>query len=269
MRDACFCDTSAAGVPDVCTVFLNGIEFCGAVVVELERRVWGSAFTVRGALVIVTTNRGLNPDYPVRTARLDLRPHRGDDLEDLLAFHSQPEVVRYVPWPVRDREQARIALETKLAQGVVTEPGQWLVLAMEVRRTSTVIGEVLLKWESETSRQGEIGFVVHRAHQGRGFALEAARAVLRLGFNDLGLHRIVALCIDANVDSVRLLRRLGMQQEAHLRDNVFFKGEWADQLVFGVLEDEWRRHEQVAPRDRDCFERNYQRRRRNSHGRQS
>jgi RimJ/RimL family protein N-acetyltransferase len=221
------------------------------------------------ALVTVTAKRGLNPAYPVRTARLDLRPHRRDDLEDLLAFHSQPEVVRYVPWPVRDREQTRIALETKLGQGVVTEPGQWLVLAMEMRHTSSVIGEVLLKWESETSRQGEVGFAVHTAYQGRGFAAEAARAVLRLGFNDLGLHRIVAVCIDANADSVRLLRRLGMHQEAHLRDNVFFKGEWADQLVFGVLEDEWRRNEQVAPRDRDCFERNYQRRRRNAHGRQS
>ena len=253
MRDACFRDTSAAGVPYVCAVLLKvaqRIEFLGAV-------------------VPVTTQRGLNPTYPVRTARLDLRPHRPDDLKDLFAFHSQPEVVRYVPWPVRDREQTRIALEAKLTQGVVTEPGQWLVLAMEIRRTSTVIGEVLLKWESETSRQGEIGFAVHKAYQGHGFASEAARAVLRLGFDDLGLHRIVAVCIDANVDSVRLLRRLGMRQEAHLRDNVFFKGEWADQLVFGVLEDEWRRREQVAPRARDCFDRNYQHHRSNLHGGQS
>jgi RimJ/RimL family protein N-acetyltransferase len=52
------------------------------------------------------------------------------------------------------------------------------------------------------------------------------------------------VCIDANADSVRLLRRLGMQQEAHLRDSVFLKGNWADQLVFGLLEDEWRGHEQ-------------------------
>jgi RimJ/RimL family protein N-acetyltransferase len=194
-----------------------------------------------------TSRRGLSPPYPVRTERLDLRPYRRDDLEDLLAFHSQPEVVRYVPWPVRDREQSRIALEAKLTQGVLTEPGQWLVLAMELRETSTVIGEVLLKWESETNRQGEIGFAVHRAHHGRGFASEAAHAIVRLGFEDLALHRIVAVCIDANLRSVRLLRRLGMRQEAHLRDNVFFKGEWADQLVFGLLEDEWRLHEAAEP----------------------
>jgi RimJ/RimL family protein N-acetyltransferase len=252
-----------------CCTLLKEIEILGAVVAEFERHARDRAPPPIRARPTVTTKRGLDPTYPVRTARLDLRPHRPDDLKDLFAFHSHPEVVRYVPWPVRDREQTRIALEAKLAQGVVTEPGQWLVLAMEIRRTSTVIGEVLLKWESETSRQGEIGFAVHKAYQGHGFASEAARAVLRLGFDDLGLHRIVAVCIDANVDSVRLLRRLGMRQEAHLRDNVFFKGEWADQLVFGLLEAEWRRHDQVAPRNRDCFERNYQRRRRNSHGRQS
>jgi RimJ/RimL family protein N-acetyltransferase len=184
--------------------------------------------------------RGLSPRYPIRTAHLDLRPHRRDDLEDLFAFHSQPDVVRYVPWPVRDREQTRIALEGKLGQDAVTEPGQWLVLAMELRETSTVIGEVLLKWESESNRQGEIGFALHAAFHGRGLAAEAAQAVLRLGFEDLALHRIVAVCIDANTDSVRLLRRLGMQQEACLRDNVFFKGEWANQLVYGLLDDEWR-----------------------------
>jgi Acetyltransferase (GNAT) domain len=104
--------------------------------------------------------RGLSPRYPIRTAHLDLRPHRRDDLEDVFAFHSQPDVVRYVPWPVRDREQTRIALEGKLGQDAVTEPGQWLVLAMELRETSTVIGEVLLKWESESNRQGEIGFAL-------------------------------------------------------------------------------------------------------------
>jgi RimJ/RimL family protein N-acetyltransferase len=196
-----------------------------------------------GSVRATPGERGLSPNYPLRTARLDLRPHRRDDLEDLIAFHSQPEVVRYIPWPVRDREQTRIALEAKVGQGVLSEPGQWLVLAMEVRETSTVIGEVLLKWESEPNRQGEIGFALHAAYHGCGFASEAAREVLRLGFDHLALHRIIAVCISANADSVRLLRHLGMQQEAYLRDSAFFKGEWVSQLIFGLLEDEWRRGE--------------------------
>jgi len=182
----------------------------------------------------------LHPSYPIRTERLDLRPHRMDDLDDLLAFHSDPDVVRYVPWPVRDREQTRAALKVKLTQDALTEPGQWLVLAIELRETSTVIGEVLLKWASETSRQGELGYALHTGYHGRGLATEAANAVLRLGFEDLGLHRICANVINGNAASAKLLTRLGLRQEAHLVENVLFKGAWCDELVFALRAQEWR-----------------------------
>ena len=146
---------------------------------------------------------GFRPAYPLLTERLELRPHRMDDLDDLFAFHSRPEVVRYTPWPVRDREETRVALERKLRQGELTESGQWLVLAVELRETGTVIGEVLLKWASEVDRQGEIGFALHSAYQGKGLAAEAAREMLRVGFEELGLHRIVAILDDRNEASAR------------------------------------------------------------------
>ena len=175
---------------------------------------------------------------PITTDRLVLRPHTMDDLDDLVVFHSDPEVVRYVPWPVRDRVATEETLRVKLTQTELVAPGQWLVLAVELGETGTVIGEVLLKWASDG--QGEVGFALGRDHQGRGYAAEAATAMLRLGFDDLGFHRITAVCIEENVASARLLTRLGMRQEARLVDNVFFKGAWATQLVFAMLEDEWR-----------------------------
>ena len=191
---------------------------------------------------------GLRPDYPIRTERLDLRPHRREDLDDLLAFHSDPDVVRYTPWPVRDREQTAATLETKLGQGELTEPGQWLVLAVELRETGTVIGEVLLKWASDTDRQGELGYALNAKYHGRGLAAEAADAMLRLGFEELGLHRIVAVIVDGNDASAQLATRLGMRQEGHLVHAAFFKGEWIDDLVFAIREDEWRtRHENSRP----------------------
>jgi RimJ/RimL family protein N-acetyltransferase len=101
-----------------------------------------------------------------------------------------------------------------------------------------VIGEVLLKWASD--RQGEIGFAFARSHQGQGYAAEAATAMLRLAFEDLRFHRVCAVVIEGNDASARLLARLGFRQEARLVDGVHFKGEWATQLVFAMLEDEWR-----------------------------
>ncbi|MDO3700220.1 GNAT family N-acetyltransferase [Micromonospora sp. C28SCA-DRY-2] len=182
----------------------------------------------------------LEPDYPILTPRLALRPHRTDDLDDLLEFHGDPEVVRFLPWPLRDRAATNAALTAKLDQATLTEPGQWLVLAVELRETKTVIGEILLKWASAEHRQGELGFVLARAHQGKGYAAEAAAAMLRLGFEDLGLHRITAVCVEGNISSARLLRRLGFSQEARLVDDIWFKGGWATRLLFALTEDAWR-----------------------------
>ena len=144
---------------------------------------------------------GLPVRLPVETERLLLRAHRASDLDDLLAFHGDPEVVRFVPWPVRDRTATEETLQVKLTQAELVAHGQWLVLAVELRSTGTVIGEVLLKWASD--RQGEVGFALGRDHHGHGYAAEAATAMLRLGFDDLGFHRITAVCIEENAASAR------------------------------------------------------------------
>ena len=180
------------------------------------------------------------PNYPILTPRLALRPHHTDDLDDLLEFHSDPDVVRFLPWPVRDRDETMAALAAKLDQATLTEPGEWLVLAIELRETRTVIGEVLLKWASAEHKQGELGFVLGGKYHGKGYAAEAAAEMLRLGFEGLGLHRITAVCIDGNEASAGLLQRLGFTQEARFVDNVWFKGRWATQLVFALTEDTWR-----------------------------
>ena len=180
------------------------------------------------------------PAYPVVTDRLELRPHRREDIEDLLQFHSDPDVVRYVPWPVRDREQVRVALEAKLDRGRVDAEGQWLILAVVLAQTGQVIGEVLLKFASAADELGEIGFAFHRDFHGRGLAEEAARAVLELGFESFGLHRIIGICIADNVASARLMTRLGMRREAHFVQSVFWKGAWADDEVYAILASQWR-----------------------------
>ncbi len=182
---------------------------------------------------------GLRPAYPVRTARLDLRPHRASDLEDLLAFHSSPAVTRYIPWPVRDRDQVRETLTVKLGQGELLEPGRWLVLAMELRETGRVVGEVLLKWASAENRQGELGYALAEQVWGRGLAVEAAAAMLDLAFDGLGLHRVCAVLIAENTASAAVLRRLGLRHEATFRDALRWEGRWADEQVYAITAPEW------------------------------
>jgi RimJ/RimL family protein N-acetyltransferase len=182
----------------------------------------------------------LRPGYPLETARLVLRPFEAGDLEALFAFHSLPEVARFLYWEARDREQVRAVLDAKVRQTRLEDEGQVLALAVVWREVGTVVGEVSLRWLSRRHRQGEIGFVFHPGYQGRGLATEAAEMLLRLGFAELGLHRIIGRCDALNLASARLMERLGMRREAHFVHSELFKGSWGDELVYAMLEDEWR-----------------------------
>jgi RimJ/RimL family protein N-acetyltransferase len=146
-------------------------------------------------------------DYPLRTERLDLRPHTLADLDDLEVFHSDPDVTRYIPWPVRDREQVRAALVAKIPQISASAAGEWIVLAVEERRSSTVIGEVLLKREADTA--AEIGYAFATQGQGKGLATEAVASLMSAAQRQLRIATFDALVEAPNVASARLLTRVG------------------------------------------------------------
>lgn len=181
----------------------------------------------------------LNPDYPIRTERLDLRPFTEDDLEALHAYQSRADVARYLYWEPYDELATREALARKRRRVALRTTGDVLNLAVVVRETRQLVGDVLLCWVSAEHRQGEVGYVFHPEHGGNGYATEAARMMVEIGFDLLGLHRIVGRLDARNTASARVLERLGMRREAHLRDSEFVKGEWTDEVVYAMLEDEW------------------------------
>jgi RimJ/RimL family protein N-acetyltransferase len=182
----------------------------------------------------------LIPDLPITTDRLVLRLYAEQDFDDMYDIHSRPEVTRYLLWPPRDRDQVRASLRAKIAASTLREASDDVTLAVVLPQTGKVIGEILLSWVSREHRQGEIGYIFHPAYGGHGYATEAARAALRLGFDGLGLHRVIGRFDGRNTASARVLERLGMRREAHLLQNEFVKGEWVDEVVYAMLEDEWR-----------------------------
>jgi RimJ/RimL family protein N-acetyltransferase len=180
------------------------------------------------------------PDLPIRTERLVLRLYTEDDLGDVYDIQSRPDVTRYLYWGVRDHAQARDSLAMKIAASGLREEGDNLTLAVVLPETGKVIGDVLIIWVSREHRRGEIGYIFHPDFGGRGYATEAAEVVLRLGFEAFGLHRVVGRLDGRNTASARVLERLGMRREAHLVQNELVKGEWTDEMVYAMLEDEWR-----------------------------
>jgi RimJ/RimL family protein N-acetyltransferase len=183
----------------------------------------------------------LRPDYPIVTERLRLRPLTVDDSDDVYSYSSLEEVCRYIPYAPRTREDVhRFLTDEKRTRSTLDDEGQVLAVAMELPGAG-VIGDLVLFWRSKEHGSGEIGWVQSPAHGGRGYATEAARALLNLAFDDLRLHRVVARVDDRNEPSARMCRRLGMRQEAHLVENEWFKGEWSSELDFAILDREWER----------------------------
>ncbi|WP_433048049.1 GNAT family N-acetyltransferase [Dactylosporangium sp. CS-033363] len=183
----------------------------------------------------------LRPEYPIRTERLTLRPFAEDDYADLHLMTGDPEVVRYLYAEVHSPDETRAALQRRIGQTELTGEGQWLVLAMQAEPEGEprVVGQVVLRWASAVHRQGELGFTMSPAFQGRGYAREAAEAMLRVGFEQFGLHRIYAACDTRNAPSWGLLTRLGMRREAHFVEDEIFKGEYGDQYIYAMLDREW------------------------------
>jgi aminoglycoside 6'-N-acetyltransferase len=116
----------------------------------------------------------------------------------------------------------------------------WCQLALEDRSLGVLVGDLACKVDEAEPRQLEVGFTLAAAHQGRGYASEALRALLDHAFTVLGMHRVVAVTDARNSPAAALLARVGMRREAHFVENVFFKGEWGSELLFAVLAREHR-----------------------------
>jgi RimJ/RimL family protein N-acetyltransferase len=168
-----------------------------------------------------------------------LRPLAIGDTDALLAYRSRADVCRYVPFEPMSRDDIIERIAGRWARTELTDEGQSLTLGAEVAETGELAGDVMLFWHSREHAGGELGYVFNPALSGHGYATEAAAVLLRLGFEGLGLHRIVARIDERNGSSVRLARRLGMRQEARLVRNEFFKGEWSTELDFAMLAEEW------------------------------
>ncbi len=180
-------------------------------------------------------NSALHPDYPLRTDRLVLRPFEPDDAEAIAAYQGLVDVCRYIPYSPRSVADVRQRLDSGAWRSTIAAEGDAITLGVTLAATGSLIGDVMLRWASGEHATGEIGYVLHPAHTGHGYATEAVRALLPLAFDDMGLHRLFARLDARNSASANVCRRLGMRQEAHLRENEWFKGEWTDEIVFALL----------------------------------
>jgi len=154
------------------------------------------------------------------------------------AWESDPDVVRYLTTGVHTLDESLDYIREVRRASAETPRLLW-DLGVERREDGLLIGRVGLCVRRPEHREAEVWFVFRRDVAGRGYATEATRALMGWGFATLGLHRIMGDCDPRNARSARLMERLGMRREGHLRENWWLQGEWCDSWIYAVLDREW------------------------------
>ncbi|HTT59885.1 MAG TPA: GNAT family N-acetyltransferase [Acidimicrobiales bacterium] len=177
---------------------------------------------------------------PKETARLVLRSFQANDLDDLAAIFADVSVNRFLYTEPRSRDETARALDKRL--GVVSEPDEDTILrvAVALPTTNRLVGDFMLRWSEDVHRQGEVGGSLHPDVHGRGYASEVYEALLEIAFTRYDQHRVCGRCDARNAPSVRSLEKVGLRREAHFVENEFVKGEWTDEIVLAILQNEWR-----------------------------
>jgi RimJ/RimL family protein N-acetyltransferase len=175
----------------------------------------------------------------IETKRLILREYNDGDLEQVHSYCCDPEVTAFMIWGPNSKEQTQDFLTTAQWHAANEHPRKVFELAVVLKETGIVVGGIGMRLRTERKRDADIGYCYSRAVWGQGVGTEAANAMLKFGFETLGLHRIWATCAIENKGSSGIMRKIGMTQEARYRQEDWVNGAWQDALLFAILDYEW------------------------------
>lgn len=148
----------------------------------------------------------------LRSERLVLRPWREDDLGPFAALNADPETMRFFPAPL-SRVESDALVERMVLTFAESGMGMWAVEVAGGPAFVGAVGLVPVRFEAPFTPAVEVGWRLAREHWGRGYATEAARQVLRFGFQEQGLAEIVSFTAAVNQPSQAVMARLGMHRD--------------------------------------------------------
>ena len=182
----------------------------------------------------------------LETERLILRDFVEADWRDVHQYGSDPDTVKYQPFGPNTEEETKAYIQRMLANQKA-QPRVHYEFALVNKQDNKVIGGVGLNIRNAEDKEAMLGYILNRKYWNQGYTTEAAGKVIGFGFEQLGLHRIIASCDPENTGSYRVMEKIGMQREGYLREERMFKGVWRDFLLYSILEKEWANHKDDSP----------------------
>ncbi len=173
----------------------------------------------------------------IESERLLLRPVLLSDNEQMFAYRSDAETNKYqgfIPTKLSEVNAfiAKNPININLSQS-------WFQLVIIEKASDQIIGDLGIHFIGDYNQQCELGITISRKFHGRGLATEALKAMIDYLFTTLKKHRIIGSVDPENTSSIALLQRLGFRKEAHFKKSLFINGAWLDDVIFGLLKEEW------------------------------
>jgi RimJ/RimL family protein N-acetyltransferase len=175
---------------------------------------------------------------PVLTGqKVTLRALRLDDAESLLTMLTTEEVTRFVSPPPTTLEGFRRFIQWTHQEQAA---GRYVCFAVVPHGMDTAVGIFQVRSLEPGFRTAEWGFILGSAFWGTGMFIDGAREIVDFAFETLGVHRLEARAAVRNGRGNGALRKLGAVQEGVLRRSFLRRGEYLDQVLWAILDDEWR-----------------------------
>ena len=177
------------------------------------------------------------------TDRLKIRNLRDKDLDDFLAYRSDPEVCKFQDYEPYTRTESETYIKC-LKNDVFGDAGQWTQLGIELVGANKLIGDIGLKPETNDARIVEFGVSMSRKYQKHGYATEALTGIFDYLFTEKAVHRIVGIVDVENTSVIRLIERLKFRREAAFLESYWDKTMWRDEFLYAMLKKDWKTNRQ-------------------------
>jgi RimJ/RimL family protein N-acetyltransferase len=172
------------------------------------------------------------------TERLLLRPIQLDDADAIFLYRSDSMSNQFQSWVPRTVNDVHDFINNRIAPAIDIV-GTWYQFAIITKENNAIIGDAGIHFLDSEKKLVELGCTLDHHHHGKGYATEALNVLIRYLFNSLQKHRIIVSIDPRNKKSIELAERLGFRKEAHFKQSVLIRGEWADDLMYAILKDEW------------------------------
>ncbi|MED3942225.1 GNAT family protein [Priestia megaterium] len=168
----------------------------------------------------------------IETNRLLIRKFNYEDWQEVYAYTSDANVMKYIPEGIFSKDEAKKFVNENTKENVKNFP---VVLKDE----KILIGHIVF-FNYFGDHTYEIGWVFNALYHQKGYASEAAKAIVDYGFNTMKLHRIIATCPPENTSSYRVMEKIGMRREGYFKKCILTEKGWWDEYYYAVLKEEWK-----------------------------